>query len=44
MSHGEDEDDEAAIGGFYGIKPGIAGVLIGAAIIAFMFALADGFA
>ena len=28
----------------YGILPGIAGLLIGLGIIAFMFALADGFA
>ena len=27
----------------YGIAPGIAGVLIGLALIAFMFAVADGF-
>jgi hypothetical protein len=31
-------------GGYYGIAPGIAGVLMGALIIWFMFAVADGFA
>lgn len=28
---------------FYGLAPGIAGILFGLALIAFMFALADGF-
>ena len=31
-------------GGYYGIAPGIAGVLMAALIIWFMFAVADGFA
>tara|TARA_E500000318_G_scaffold102043_1_gene106063 strand:- start:2780 stop:2917 length:138 start_codon:yes stop_codon:yes gene_type:complete len=39
----EHEDDENAIAGSYGVSPTVAGVLIGLALIAFMFALADGF-
>ena len=38
------EDDEVSVSAYYGIAPGIAGVLLGFALIAFMFALADGFA
>ncbi|UUX48868.1 hypothetical protein NUH88_15845 [Nisaea acidiphila] len=38
------EDDENAIAGSYGASPTVIGVLIGLALIAFMFALADGFA
>lgn len=38
------EDDEKTISGYYGIAPGVIGVLIGLALIIFMFALADGFA
>ncbi len=38
------EDDEATVSERYGLAPGIAGVLIGLALIGFMFALADGFA
>ncbi|WP_420406100.1 hypothetical protein [Nisaea sp.] len=37
------EDDENAIAGSYGVAPTVIGVLIGLALIAFMFALADGF-
>lgn len=38
------EDDENAIADSYGISPTVAGIVIGLALIAFMFALADGFA
>tara|TARA_R110002012_G_scaffold43754_4_gene118340 strand:+ start:414 stop:551 length:138 start_codon:yes stop_codon:yes gene_type:complete len=37
------EDDEDAIAGSYGIAPTVIGVLIGLALIAFLFAVADGF-
>ncbi len=37
------EDDEDAIAGSYGISPTVIGILMGLAIIAFMFAVADGF-
>ncbi|MEL6299058.1 MAG: hypothetical protein AAFQ45_10855 [Pseudomonadota bacterium] len=40
--HGGEEDDQ--ISNYYGIWPGIAGLLIAAAIIWFMFYVADGFA
>jgi len=39
----EHEDDENAIAGSYGISPTVIGVLLGLAIIVFMFAVADGF-
>lgn len=42
--HDSHDDDESHISDYYGIVPGIAGVLFGLAIMAFMFALADGFA
>ncbi len=42
--HDDFEDHEAADSDFYGVKPGIVGILIGLGMIAFMFALADGFA
>lgn len=42
--HDDFEDEEGMDSGYYGVVPGIAGVLIGLALIAFMFALADGFA
>ncbi|MBT6095289.1 MAG: hypothetical protein HOH04_10425 [Rhodospirillaceae bacterium] len=42
--HDDFEDHEGIDSGFYGIRPGIVGVLIGLALIGFMFALADGFA
>jgi len=42
--HDDLEEHDVAESGFYGILPGIAGILIGLAIIGFMFALADGFA
>jgi len=38
------EEREGVNSDYYGIAPGIAGVLFGLALIAFMFALADGFA
>ena len=38
------EDDEKTISGYYGVLPTVAGVILGLAVIAFMFALADGFA
>ncbi|MEO9901094.1 MULTISPECIES: hypothetical protein [Pseudomonadota] len=37
------EDDEDAIAGSYGISPTVIGILIGLALIVFMFAIADGF-
>ena len=37
------EDDEDAIASSYGIAPTVIGVLIGFALIAFLFAVADGF-
>jgi hypothetical protein len=39
--HGHDDRVQS---NYYGLAPGIAGVLFGLALIAFMFALADGFA
>ncbi len=42
--HDDFEDHEGHESDFYGIAPGIAGILIGLSLIAFMFALADGFA
>ena len=41
--HGHDERDSIH-SDYYGIAPGIAGVLFGLALIAFMFLVADGFA
>jgi len=41
--HDDLEDGDTAESGYYGIVPGIAGILIGLALISFMFALADGF-
>ncbi len=41
--HGHDER-ETLNSNYYGVLPGVAGVLIGLALIAVMFALADGFA
>ena len=37
------ENDNPEIGNYYGVWPTIIGVLFGAAMIAFMFLLADGF-
>ena len=43
--HSEDGDEDTqALSNFYGLWPGVAGVLVGGALIWFMFALADGFA
>ena len=42
--HDDFEDHEGGSSNYYGIAPGIGGVLLGLALIAFMFALADGFA
>jgi len=41
--HGHGERDSIQ-SDYYGVVPGIAGILFGLALIAFMFALADGFA
>lgn len=41
--HDDLEDETVHDSNYYGISPGIAGVLAGLAIIAFMFAVADGF-
>ena len=41
--HDDLEEEGVHESDFYGIAPGVAGVLIGAALIVFMFALADGF-
>ena len=41
--HDDLEEDGVHDSNFYGVKPGIAGVLFGLAVIIFMFALADGF-
>lgn len=41
--HGQHEDDENANAGFYGISPTVVGMLIGFALIVFMFLVADGF-
>ncbi len=37
------EDHDRVNSNYYGVAPGIAGILFGLALIAFMFALADGF-
>lgn len=42
--HDAHEDRERINSNFYGLAPGIAGILFGLALIAFMFAVADGFA
>ncbi|MEK9673092.1 MAG: hypothetical protein VW268_11415 [Rhodospirillaceae bacterium] len=41
--HDDLEEDSVHDSNFYGIKPGIAGILIGFGLIWFMFTLADGF-
>ena len=41
--HDDYEDHEASGSDYYGVAPGIGGVLLGVALIVFMFALADGF-
>lgn len=41
--HGH-EQRESIGSNYYGVATGIAGILFGLALIAFMFALADGFA
>ncbi len=41
--HDDLEEEGVHESDFYGIAPGVVGVLIGAALIVFMFALADGF-
>ena len=38
------DDDEGDISNYYGVWPGIMGLLMAAALIWFMFHLADGFA
>ncbi len=48
MSNPLDLHDDLEEGGmpesdYYGVLPGIVGVLLGIAVIAFMFAVADGF-
>ena len=42
--HDDLEQPSGLNSNYYGIAPGIAGVLIGLALILFMFSLADGFA
>lgn len=42
--HDDLEEEEIRGADYYGIMPGVAGILIGLAVIAFMFAVADGFA
>lgn len=49
MSNPQDLHDDLEEGSmpesnFYGIAPGIVGVLLGVALMIFMFAVADGFA
>lgn len=39
----EHDEDEEHVSAFYGLAPGIAGVLLGLALIVFMFIFADGF-
>lgn len=39
-----DDDEDRNIGAYYGIWPTVVGLLMAAALIWFMFALADGFA
>lgn len=38
------EDDEKTVSAYYGILPTLAGIAAAVAVIALMFALADGFA
>jgi len=40
--HDSDEEDEK-LSNYYGVFPGIVGVLFAAGVVWFMFALADGF-
>lgn len=42
--HDDLEEGSMPESNYYGVSPGIVGVLLGLAIIAFMFAVADGFA
>ncbi len=43
--HSEDGDEDTHhISNYYGLLPGIVGLLVGGALIWLMFALADGFA
>ncbi len=42
--HDDLEEPSGLNSNYYGIAPGIAGLLIGLALIWFMFAVADGFA
>ena len=43
--HSEDGDEDVHhVSNYYGVLPGIAGLLFGAGLIWLMFALADGFA
>lgn len=42
--HDEDDDEMKNIGAYYGAAPMIVGLLFAAAVIWFMFAVADGFA
>jgi len=42
--HSEDGDEDLAIASRFGLWPTVAGALFGAALIWFMFAMADGFA
>ncbi|WNK01145.1 hypothetical protein L2D14_06880 [Thalassospiraceae bacterium LMO-JJ14] len=41
--HDDLEEDETIDSNHYGVLTGIAGILIGAGLIVFMFMLADGF-
>lgn len=42
-SHDDLEEGSMPNSNYYGVAPGIIGVLLGIAVIAFMFAVADGF-
>jgi len=42
--HDDLEEEGVHDSNYYGVLTGIAGIAIGAAVISFMFALADGFA
>ncbi len=42
--HDDFEDEEGHDSDVYGLAPGLVGVVFGLALIAFMFAVADGFA
>ncbi len=42
--HGDLKEKSVHESSFYGVLPGIAGLLLGLSLILFMFALADGFA